>query len=135
VSPRSDGYWFIIPENESSIPDAFKLSNVTADSYTDEYEKEIFTVIDGGRKVDEGQHLGLSGTLNAQLRDSVGQSARQKKHRLELMKQDSTSKLYMRTPFGDLYRVYVNDLQVSRIAGVGSSEFCDVTVPYLEVGD
>lgn len=135
VTPRSDGYWFIVPENESSIPDAFRLSYVTADSYTDEYEKEIFTVIDGGRKVDEGQRLGLTGSLTAQLRDSVGQSARQKKHRLEIMKQDSTSKLYMRTPFGDLYRVYVNDLQISRIAGVGTSEFVDVQVPYLEVGD
>ncbi len=133
--PRSDGYWFIIPENESSIPDAFRLSNVTADSYTDEYEKSMFTVIDGGRKVDQGQHLGLAGTLTAQLRDSAGQSARQKKHRLELMKSQSTVILHMRTPFGDLYRVYVNDLQISRIAGVGSSEFCDVQVAYMEVGD
>lgn len=133
--PKSDGYWFIIPGNESSIPDAFRLSNVTADAYTDEYEKEIFNVIDGGRKVDQGQHLGLTGSLTAQLRDSLGQSARQKKHRLEIMKQDSVSQFYMRTPFGDLYRCYVNDLQVSRIAGVGTSEFVDVTVPYLEVGE
>jgi hypothetical protein len=135
AQPRSDGYWFIIPGNDSSIPDAFRLSNVTADSYTDEYEKEIFTVLDGGRKVDQGQHLGLTGSLTAQLRDSSGQSARQKKHRLEIMKRDSVSQFYMRTPFGDLYRCYVSDLQVSRIAGVGTSEFVDVTVPYMEVGE
>jgi hypothetical protein len=108
---------------------------VTADSYTDEYEKEIFTVIGGGRKVDQGQHLGLKGTLTAQLRDSVGQSARQKKQRLEVMKLNSVSQFYMRTPFGDLYRCYVDDLQVSRIAGVGTSEFVDVQVPYMEVGE
>lgn len=135
TNPSSDGYWFIIPGNESSIPDAFKVSLVTADSYTDEYEDEVFTVIDGGRKVDRGQHLGLSGTLTAQLRDSLGQSARQKKRRLEVMKENSVSQFYMRTPFGDLYRCYVGNLQISRIAGVGTSEFCDVQVPYMEVGE
>jgi hypothetical protein len=51
------------------------------------------------------------------------------------MKSLGFTTLYMRTPFGDMYKVYVDDLQVSRIAGVGTSEFCDVTLQYMEVGE
>jgi hypothetical protein len=135
VTPKSEGYWFIVPNNDTSIPDAFKLSNVTRDSYNDEYEETFMTIIDGGRKQEIGQHLGPSGTLTAQLRDSAGQSARQKKRRLEVMKEQGVTNLYMRTPFGDLYRVGVSNLGVERIAGVGTSEFVDVTIPYMEVGE
>lgn len=134
VIPKSEGYWFIVPDSVTSIPDAFKLSSVTADTYSDEYEETVYNIIDGGRKQEIGQHLGPSGTLTAQLRDSAGQSARQKKRRLETMKEQGVTNLYMRTPFGDLYRVGVSNLGVSRIAGVGTSEFVDVTIPYMEVG-
>lgn len=135
VQPRSEGYWFIVPNNDTSIPDAFRLSSVTADSYNDEYEETFMTIIGGGRRQELGQHLGPSGTLTAQLRDSAGQSARQKKRRLEVMKEQGVTNLFMRTPFGDLYRVGVSNLGIQRIAGVGTSEFVDVTVPYMEVGE
>lgn len=134
VFPKSEGYWFIEPESVDSSPSAFKLAIVTQDSYTDEWEEETFNVIGGGRKVDRGQHLGLSGNLTAQIRDSAGNSARQKKIRLEKLK-EVNGQLFMRTPFGDLYACSVGNMQVSRIAGVGQSEFIDVTVPYMEVGE
>jgi hypothetical protein len=112
----------------------FALNIVKGDSYTDEYEQAEYTIAGRGRYIDHGDHLGLKGTLDIQLRNSLTQTARQKKRRLELMK-EANSTLYLRTPFGDLYRVSPGDLAVSRIAGVGLQEFCDVQIPYAEVAE
>lgn len=134
VYPMSDGYWLIEPRVSEIEASAFKLSIVTGDSYSDEWESESYTIIGGGRHVDRGQHLGLSGTLQVQLRNTGGTSARQKKIRLGVM-QAENREIYLRTPFGDLYRVSVGNLGISRIAGVGRDEFVDVTLPYVEVGE
>lgn len=134
VFPMSDGYWLIEPRQQELDADAFKLSIVTQDTYTDEFEEDSLVIIGGGRKIDRGEHLGVTGSLTAQIRDSTGYTARQKKLRLEVLKQENRE-LYLRNPFGDLYRVSVGNLGVSRIAGVGRSEFVDITVPYVEVGE
>jgi len=47
----------------------------------------------------------------------------------------SGHKLYIRNPFGDLWRVHISSMSVSRIAGVGSNEFVDVDIPYMEVAE
>lgn len=134
VYPMSEGYWLIEPESPDRSADAFRLSFVTGDSYTDEYEEEEFSIIGRGRHVDQGEHLGVKGTLDVQIRDSIGFTARQKKRRLEDIKKEARD-LQMRTPFGDLYKVHVGSMQVGRLAGVGRSEFVDVSIPYSEVGD
>jgi hypothetical protein len=41
----------------------------------------------------------------------------------------------MRNPFGDVYRIRVGNLSISRLAGVGVDEFVDVTIPYSEVAE
>jgi hypothetical protein len=65
--------------------------------------------------------------------DVQGKSARQK--RLALLDyQSRNAPLYLRNPFGDLLKVNVSSMQVGRIAGVGRSEFVDVTLPYSQVG-
>lgn len=133
VIPRSNGYWLIQPESAEVSVSAFMLSNVTADDYTDEWEEEVYTLIGRGRHVDIGDHLGPTGTLTAQIRDSVGRSARQKKKALEDIKAANSAGLYLRNPFGDIFQVHVSNLGVSRIAGVGNSEFCDVSIPYMEI--
>lgn len=133
VSPKSDGYWLIGASSLGAIVAAIKMSIVTSDSYDDEYEESEFTIVGRGRHIERGEHLGYSGNLGLQIRDSVGFSARMKKRNLENMK-ESTPLVYLRTPFGDNFYVNVGNIGVSRIAGVGLSEFCDVTVPYKEVG-
>jgi hypothetical protein len=130
VLSSSDSYFLI----DLSTKAAFALNIVKGDSYTDEYEQAEYTIAGRGRYIDHGDHLGLKGTLDIQLRNSLTQTARQKKRRLELMK-EANSTLYLRTPFGDLYRVSPGDLAVSRIAGVGLQEFCDVQIPYAEVAE
>lgn len=133
IVPVSDGYWLVTPAAGDVTASAFRLSYVTSDSYTDEYESETYNVIGRGRHVDLGQRLGWAGSLEAQIRDSTTSTARQKKKRIDLIKSTSAV-LWLRNPFGDSLPVSVGDIAVSRIAGVGASEFCDVTIPYAEVG-
>jgi hypothetical protein len=132
--PASDGYWLIEPLGPDGTADAFRISIVTGDSYSDEYEEAEFTVIGRGRYVDRGDALGVKGQLDCQFRNTGGTTARQKKRRLETLKRENRN-LYLRTPFGDVYRVSVSNISVSRIAGVGQSEFVDVGIPYSEVAE
>lgn len=129
---ESDGYWLIDPTAAVGTIRAFKLANVTSESYSDEYEEAEFNLIGRGRHVDQGDRLGYKGQLVAQLRDSMTSTARAKKLILEDLKKQS-GYVYLRNPFGDVFMVYLSTLQVSRISGVGRSEFVDVTIPYSEV--
>lgn len=130
VNPVTEGYWLLSTDQS----DAFQLSIVVSDDYSDEYEEEEYIIFGRGRHVDRGQHLGLKGTLVCQLRNTGSTTARQKKRRLENMKENNTV-LFLRTPFGDVYRVSASNLSVTRIAGVANNEFCDVTIPYSEVAE
>lgn len=129
---ESDGYWLIDPTAVVGTVRAFKLSNVISESYSDEYEEAEFNLIGRGRHVDQGDRLGYKGQLVAQLRDSTNSTARAKKLILEDLKKQ-TGVVYLRNPFGDVFMVYLSTLQINRIAGVGRSEYVDVTVPYSEV--
>jgi hypothetical protein len=132
VIPQSDGYWLIQPDATGTQADVFKLSIVTADSYSPEQEESESTVIGRGRVFTKGQRLGYKGTLEAQLRNTGGTTARQKKLQLEAI-QEMVSPLWLRNPFGDILKVNVSAMNITRIAGVGVSEFCDVSIPYAEV--
>ena len=131
--PVSDGYWLIDETPEDSLTGAFRMTQVTDDQYTDEWEEDMFAIIGRGRHVDRGTHLGLAGTLTVKLRDTGGTTARQKKRRLEAFKKEVRD-AFLRTPFGDTYWVSVGNIGISRIAGVALHEFCDATIPYSEVG-
>ena len=72
---------------------SMRLSIVTGDSYTDEYEESVLVIYDRGRYVDRGSYLGIIGQLDAQLRDTNGTSARMKKQKLEAPPRES-----LRTP-------------------------------------
>lgn len=122
-------YWLINPYDET---DNIRLSNVVGDGYSDDYEEAELIIIGRGRKMNVGTRLGYDGSLKAQLRDDLMSTARAKRIKLQLIKEARTTYL-LRNPFGDLVQVSMGSLQVERIAGVGTSEFCDVTIPYKEV--
>lgn len=132
--PKSDGYWLLAPNTDNTDVDAFKMSIVTGDTYTDEQEEAVFTVIGKGRVVNKGEDLGPAGSLTVQLRNGGGTTARQKKLRLEAI-QGTVQAVWLRNPFGDTFPVNVSSIQIARIAGVGAAEFCDVTIPYAQVGE
>lgn len=132
VIPLSDGYWFIHPSTDDADADAFKFSIVTADSFTDDQEEAEFIVIGRGRVVNKGQKLGVTGQLDVQLRSTGGTTARQKRLRLKELKEE-TRQVYLRNPFGDIFKVSTSGMSISRISGVGGNEYCDVTLTYTEV--
>lgn len=61
-------------------------------------------------------------------------TARRQRQNIEAMKADR-GEVVLRTPFGDVYRVQVGNIGVTRIPGMGSNEFVDISVPYLEIAD
>jgi hypothetical protein len=67
VVPYSENYWLLDPvtTSDSSIP----LYITTEDSFSEEYEMETYNLIGRGRKVDYGDRLGFTGSLNVQCRD------------------------------------------------------------------
>lgn len=129
----SSYYWLIGGTNgATSTVSTFKMYHVTDDSYTEERERAEFVIIGRGRYVENGTNLGARGQLTCKLRSQGGLTARAKKIALEQF-QEAYAFCTMRTPFGDEFQVSLQDLGISRISGVGRSEFCDVTVPYVEV--
>ena len=122
-------YWLINPLDETQN---LKVDQVVSDDYSDDYEEQELIIIGRGRKMNQGTRFGYSGELKCQLRDDETQTAREKRLKLQLIKGSKTT-YYLRNPFGDVLEVSVGNLSFSRIAGVGTSEFVDVTVPYREV--
>jgi hypothetical protein len=128
-------YWLFGGTNGSLVEvDMINLYNVTADSFIDETETAEFNIMGRGRYVEKGDELGVRGTLEMKIRSYGNVSPRMKRRLLLLFKQ-TYSVGYLRNPFGDIYKVYVGDMSVSRLAGVGESEFCDVSIPYTEVAE
>lgn len=121
-------YWLINPLDET---ENLQLDHVTSDSFSDSFEQAELIIIGRGRKMNLGTRFGYDGSLTAQLRDGV-LSAREKRKALETIKRSLTS-YYLRNPFGDLLEVSLADLQFSRVSGVGTAEYVDVTIPYKEV--
>lgn len=129
INAAGTHYWLINPYDESNN---LKIDHVVEDNFTDEFDEEALIIIGRGRKVNQGTRHGYSGTLTAQLRDDPNETARSKRLRLQTIKSALTN-YYLRNPFGDMYVVSLSNLSFSRVAGVGSSEFVDVTIPYMEV--
>jgi hypothetical protein len=133
IAPAGSHYWLIgidVLTNASAVK--IKLSQVTADSFSEEYEAAEMQIIGRGRRVDYGTRFGYKGSLTAQLRTDSTSTARAKRLQLEQVKAQKTA-LYLRNPFGDIWLVNLSDLQMDRLSGVGTEEFVNVTVPYSEV--
>jgi len=132
VNTVSEGYWLVDPDPIDPLFGSFQLYNVTSDNYSQKYESETMHLIGRGNHEDQGDYLGVEGSLVAKFRNSGGTTARQKKLRIEAIRSEARP-LIMRTPFGDMFYVSIRDIEVDRIAGQGLNEFCDVTIPYSEV--
>lgn len=131
--PEADDYWLIHPTDKSK---SLLLHHVTDDSMKEEYETEIQHLIGRGRHQDIGDRLGWSGSLSAHLRDRQDLSGREQRLALEALKAERVD-LWLRNPFGDLFRVAAGDIEIDREAGVGSGdrEFSEVSFDYVELLD
>ena len=131
VYPALDGYWLIEPTSDGVDAEAFKIS-VVGESFSEDQEEASYTVIGRGRVVSKGDLLGSSGTLDARIRATGGVSPRARVLRMKKI-QKADSPLWLRNPFGDIFKVNVSSIGFTRVAGVGLAEFVDLSIPYSEV--
>lgn len=129
VTLGTGGYWMIDPVDPAN---SIRLHNVTQESYTEISEQAEYLIVGRGRHIDEGETIGIEGTLVAQLRSSIDGTAREKKLKIETLKRQKKP-VYLRNPFGDIWYISIGTMSVERVAGVGVSEFVDVTVPYKQI--
>lgn len=129
ITPGGNNYWLIHPTDNSKH---LMLTQVVDDSFDDDYDEEVLRLIGRGRKTDRGTSYGKTGQLSMQVYGLSGITPRLYRQKLEALK-DSSSVLYLRTPFGDVFKVGIGQLSFARIPGVGTSEMGTVSFPYFEV--
>ncbi|MGE0342552.1 MAG: hypothetical protein AB7O86_05750 [Porticoccaceae bacterium] len=129
VTPPESDYWLIHPTDTTL---SVRLRSVRSDNFSEEYEQATHKIINRGRRVEYGTRFGYVGELEAQLYDVTGATAREQRLAIEAIKADK-GYVYLRNPFGDVWKVAVSDIDVKRMAGVGQREFVTVSIPYQEV--
>lgn len=122
-------YLLVCPSNPSLN---MVLSNVKSDDFTNEIETQVILLIGRGRRLEKGSRYGYNGTLAAQLRGSATLTARQQRLALENL-QISSYVIYLRNPFGDVYRADLSNVKITRVPGTGLNEYIDVEISYLEI--
>lgn len=126
----TDNYWLLHPTNPAYH---VKLNSVIADSFSDEREETVMNIIGRGRHVDYGTSYGEMGSLSVQIRQ-IGSSSspRDQRQALRALK-DLNTWVWLRNPFGDMWKVHLGQMQVTRVSGVGHREDVDIAIPYIEV--
>ncbi|AOE44533.1 minor tail protein [Gordonia phage Jumbo] len=127
----SDYYWLIVPTNPELN---LKLTGVGGDRYTSNQEMADYNIIGGGRRRTYGTKYGKSGNLTAKVRHSQGRTASRFIRDLQRVA-DNRYSLYMRDPFGNVTLIAIGEISLERMPGVGDSEFGDLDIPYIEVGE
>ncbi len=130
IATSGTHYWIVSNDNPTL---SMRLPHVTADSYSEEYERESYVIKGRGRKVDRGVRMGVTGSLTAELRDiPEGLTARQQRQNIMIL-QSLIGDVYLRNPFGDVWKVSPPSISVERVPGVGIKEIVRLTIPYEEV--
>lgn len=130
ITVEGDRYYFV-PEIPVGAIASFEAKYVTADSFTREVEQETIHIIQRGRQVQVGDDLGYVGSFTIQLRDPA--SARLDREFIEYLSTPDSGNVYIRSPFGDVLYVSIGNVSTQRLAGVGTSDLADLTVPYSVV--
>jgi hypothetical protein len=130
VTSVGDRYYFV-PEVPVGTIGSFEASYVVGDAFTRDVEQNTLHVIGRGRQVQVGDDLGYSGTLTIHLRNPA--SARVDREFLEYLSTNEAGNIYIRSPFGDVLYVSFGSISSTRLAGVGTEDLVDLTIPYTTV--
>lgn len=130
INSGGSTYWLISAAQPTS---SVLLPQVKDDKFKDQRDQATMNLYGRGRRYEYGTHWGVSGTLTAQFRDapytggkSPGLVALEALLNLE-------GDMYLRNPFGDIWRVGIQDPDITRIAGVGGRELADVGITYEQI--
>lgn len=128
-------YWLIHPTDPTL---SVEIPIATGDQFEEEDDAQAINLLGRGRKVNVGSSFGISGTLSGQIFQDAksGRSAREIRLSLQALKTQAVEfgvELFLRDPFGGLYKVYAGSMKFQRIPGTGAVEAVEYTIPYLEV--
>jgi hypothetical protein len=129
VTLGSGYYWLVHPTDNSK---SIQLRDVKSDEFGMEREVEVLKLMGRGRKIDVGDNWGRTGAISARIYNRPDRTARQIRQDIEAAK-DTNQYYFLRTPFGDMWKIWFDDPKFSRLAGVGTSEFVDLSFNYYEV--
>lgn len=127
----SDKYFLVVPSSNSLN---ICLHNVRADSFDDEKEMSVIKLIGRGRRVEQGTKYGKTGQLEVAFYDVEVPAITARAQRLAVEAiRDAGLPTYLRNPFGDVWQVALESMNVQRIAGVGLREFATASLTYTEI--
>lgn len=129
ITVSADRYYFV-PVTPVGTIASFEASGVSADAFTFEVEEETLHVIGRGRQVQVGDELGETGTLTLHLRKS---SSRADREFITYLAGPDSDGVWIRSPFGDVLLVRLGNVSFTRMAGVGTGDLGDLSVPYMKV--
>lgn len=128
-------YWLVHPTTPSMT---MQFSFITEDEFKYEADYSISKLLDldgegGGRKVNVGSSYGRAGSIKTTLYNhtTLGTATAQRQKLLDLYL--AGTKLWLRTPFGDMFPVYISEPSFTRVAGTGSMEAVEVQFEYAEL--
>lgn len=126
----SSTYYLLKVKDQPGL--AMRLSIVTGDSFSHQYEEEVMDIIGVGRKAEVGTSYGRQGTLTVHFRDMGWQGAAANAYDTLKEIKESGLACYLRIPYSETLEVHISNLQVNRIPGV-VSELSDITFEYTEI--
>lgn len=130
VTSVGDRYYFV-PEVPIGTIASFEASYVTGDAFTRDIEQNTLHVIGRGRQVQVGDDLGYSGTLTINLRNPA--TARSDREFIEYLSTNGAGNVFVRSPFGDVLCCSFGSVNSTRLAGVGTEDLVDLSIPYTTV--
>lgn len=126
--PDIANYWILDTVDPSG---RVQLFNVTSAPLTEAYDSTTYTIIGRGARTEYGTRIGYNGTIDAQLRGTDGTPGIIRALLVGIRALQHT--YYLRTPFGDLLKVSLGDIEYDPVAGVGTAEMYDISFTWQEV--
>lgn len=120
-------YWLIDGDDPSK---SITVPGVVSDPSTLEFESQTTHVIGRGRHRDYGDELGYKGSLQSKVRTPERISSFRSDIEDMIRKRRD---IYLRTPFGRTFQVALGDPSWTPIAGTGTAEMGDMSIPYEQV--
>jgi hypothetical protein len=122
-------YMLVVPSLESLN---FTIWSVNGDTFGDEQEMATINLLNRGRRVEYGTRFGQKGSLDISIRNQTASTARAQRLALEALR-SSGRDVYLLNPFGDVWRVALDEVSITRVAGVALHEMCSATISYSEI--
>lgn len=122
-------YMLVCPSNDLLN---LVLYETNSDNFSSEQEMAAINLPGRGRRVEYGTRYGQTGQLSVTFRNRNNISARAQRLALEALRNSGLA-VYLRNPFGDVWKVALNTAAVTRVAGVGLVETATAQIDYSEI--